>query len=1172
MYPPGANGGISGMVLYAVTRAEDDPRYAAGEEWEPGVARAVVNLYQDKDANGVIDDLDGDGVPTIADVDNYPFGNFPAIEDIDHNFNFGFDAGDALAITSTDSWDDNLPTGCAGEESVQVRLPTRDGGTSTDCFEGLRTFNQIRPALFDGGYAFASYFPGGIASGSGETEPIPAGTYIVETVPPPLYITVAEEHKNVDYGDLWTPSTLLLPPICVGDLHTVPAELTLFPGQSIAAPFAGQQRPLCDRKQVAIKGGGYNAAADFFVTTEVPLPGRAVGLVMNDLGNEFDTTSPNFTEKYAPPFLPIAIYDWRQEMPFSRVYTDEFGAYNALIPATHNVNLPSASGISPFMATLCINDPGPIEDPNNPGQMIPDPYYNPQYSRFCYTFNFHSGTTTYLDTPVLPTAAFAMGREAPLDCQVSDGSPKILRVDGPGNSGPVVSAGSALTIQSMGDVSVRNPGYGGAGEPMLVTRDFGFGTAQGEVTIGGVPVLAKNVSWSSDTISFPVPEGVSTGQLLVTRGDNDKTTEVGITVTINPSQLVMTVPQGGSIQATIDAAPDGALVIVPAGTYRENVVLDRSIQLQGNGAGSTTINATNLPTSRAVAWRETVQAKIEAGDSGLLPGQEGPYDNGLSIGWESPFVAEEAPAILVLPAAGEFALSATAPRIDGFSLTNAEVGGGILVNGYATGLQISNNSITNNSGVYAGGIRVGRSNVEGEIDGQNDNVSIHHNDISMNSGSKGPGGIALFAGADDFSVRDNWICGNFTSNSGAGVGKVGLSSRGRIEGNTIIFNQAWNGTIPSNGGGIYVAGNVGPAGALSSGSGSTQIVGNLIQGNSAGTGDGGGISLENVNGTDVENSPSDSSAWGEVEILNNIITNNVAGNAGAVALRDAARVVIANNTIANNDSTATSAAALNPDLQSSNPRGAGVVSYAHSGGLASAMGTVVGPEGAAYSNPRLVNNIIWHNRSFSWEMPAGALSGVLVPDPATPDFVDLEVFGLGAETFLDPDSCVLSDLAVAGAGYDDGTNSDGDPAFLDEYVNGSRGVLVEQEFKALTGPIATAVAFDEGGNFIDISFGPLTLIGDYHVGQVSSAVGLQGDEAIIGEYADLATDFDGEQRMSAISGWVDAGADEFHASPAGLCGLGFEAALIVPILQWSLRRRRRARIYKKDSQLEEMGQ
>jgi len=1170
VYPPGANGGISGMVFYAVTRAEDDPRYAAGEEWEPGVARAVLNLYQDSDADGVIDDLDGDGSPTISDVDNYPFGNFPAIEDVDHNFNFLFDSGDAIATTSTDSWDDNLPTGCVGEEGVQVNVPTGDGGTSTDCFEGLRTFNQVRPALFDGGYAFGSYFPGGISSGSEETEPIPTGTYVVESVAPPLYLALAEEHKNVDYGDLWTPSTLLLPPLCVGDLHTVPDILTLFPGQPIEAPYAGQQRPLCNRKQVTLRNGGFNAAADFFVTTEVPLPGRAVGIVMNDLGNEFDTTSPNFAEKYAPPFLPVTFYDWRQEEPFSRVYTDEFGAYNALVPATHNVNLPSASGVSPFMATICINDPGPIEDPDNPGQMITDPYYNPQYSRFCYTFNFNSGTTTYLDTPVVPTSAFASGLEEPLDCQVGDGSPKIRRVDGPGNSGPVASTGQTLTVQSMGDFSVRNPAYGNPGEPMLIARDYGFGATEGEVTIGGVAVPPADVSWSSDSISFPVPEGASTGQLLVTRGDNDAVTEVGITVTINPSQLVLTVPQGGSIQQTIDAAPDNALVIVPAGTYKENVIVDRGIQLQGNGAGSTTINGSNLPTSRLVEWRQVVQDKIDAGDAGLLPGQEAP-GVGNGGGWETNFVAEEAPAILVLPTAGEFAAAAIAPRIDGFSVTNAEVGGGILVNGYAEGLQISNNSITNNVGVYGGGIRVGRSDVEGEVDGQNDNINIVHNDISLNASSKGAGGVALFAGSDNFSVRDNWICGNFTSNNGGGIGKVGLSEGGRIEGNTIIFNETWNGTLPANGGGIQVSGNPGLEGALSSGSGSTQIVGNLIRGNSAGTGDGGGISLENVNGLDVENSPSDSAPWYEIEIFNNIITNNVAGNAGAVSLRDAARVVIAHNTIANNDSTATAAAALNTDLQSSNPRGAGVVSYAHSGTLAGAMGTVAGPEGAAYSNPRLINDIIWHNRSFSWEMPEGALSGVLVPDPGTPNFADLEVFGLGAGTFLDPDYCVLSDFGVAGSGYDDGTNSDGDPLFLDEYVNGPRGVLVEQEFKALTGPIATAVAFDEGGNFIDISFGPLTLIGDYHIGTFSSAVAMQADEAIIGEYADLATDFDGDLRISALSGWVDAGADEFRIPSGGMCGLGFEAALIVPMLHWSLRRRRRARTSKKGSQLEEMG-
>lgn len=46
-YAPGENGGISGIVYYATTRAEDDPRFAAAEEWEPGIPRVQVNLYQD---------------------------------------------------------------------------------------------------------------------------------------------------------------------------------------------------------------------------------------------------------------------------------------------------------------------------------------------------------------------------------------------------------------------------------------------------------------------------------------------------------------------------------------------------------------------------------------------------------------------------------------------------------------------------------------------------------------------------------------------------------------------------------------------------------------------------------------------------------------------------------------------------------------------------------------------------------------------------------------------------------------------------------------------------------------------------------------------------------------------------------------------------------------------
>ena len=46
-------------------------------------------------------------------------------------------------------------------------------------------------------------------------------------------------------------------------------------------------------------------------------------------------------------------------------------------------------------------------------------------------------------------------------------------------------------------------------------------------------------------------------------------------------------------------------------------------------------------------------------------------------------------------------------RIDGFTIKSADTGGGVIANGYADYLQISNNRISNNSGFYGGGIRVG---------------------------------------------------------------------------------------------------------------------------------------------------------------------------------------------------------------------------------------------------------------------------------------------------------------------------------------------------------------------------------------------------------------------------------------------------------------------------------
>ena len=131
------------------------------------------------------------------------------------------------------------------------------------------------------------------------------------------------------------------------------------------ARHAGQYRPLCDRKQITLIDGR-NAAVDFFLFTEVPIAAHLTGFILDDTANEFDPTSPQFGEKFSPPWLPVSIRDWTGR-EISRTYSDERGSYNALVPSTYTMNMATPSGVSPNMLITCMNDPGPIEDPANPG-------------------------------------------------------------------------------------------------------------------------------------------------------------------------------------------------------------------------------------------------------------------------------------------------------------------------------------------------------------------------------------------------------------------------------------------------------------------------------------------------------------------------------------------------------------------------------------------------------------------------------------------------------------------------------------------------------------------------------------------------------------------------------------------------------------------------------------
>jgi hypothetical protein len=1114
-YAPGENGGIAGVAVYATTRAEDDPSQAATDPWEPGIPRVQFNLYADWNNDGVIDDADGNGVIQLADVDNHPFGNFPGPEDIDRNGNGVFNRGDALNITTSDSWDDNMPTGCQGDTQFVFGQPIRD------CSETLQTWNTVRPAIFDGGWAFDVYYPFGKGLfGNPDAEiPLPGDRqYIVEVVPPPGYEVIKEEDKNVDFGDTYTPSPLLEPPPCVGTpankqpKHVVPAFLTLFPDAQIPAPRANDTTPRCNMKQILL-ADGQNAAADFHLFTEVPKAARGVGLINNDVAVTLDPFNPIIGEKAGTVWLPVSVQDFNGN-ELTRVYTDQFGTYNFIAPSTYSVNAPIPTGVSPNMLRLCLNHPGPIPDPANPKRSITDPYFDNRFSLTCYTFDFWPGKTTYLDTPVIPVAAFAAIFNASLDCEQPDGTPVIMDVTGPAAVGPIVNESDKLMILSPGNVNVPNPDCNSRFDPSCaptVTRDYGFGTTPGTVTIDGVALT--DVVWTNKTITGTVPAGAQTGQLEVVRGDNGKAAVTGITVTIGPlppNQSLWTVKPNESIQAAIDLASDGDLIIVRPGQYDENIIMNKKVRLQGSSAFSTVINSAPTLPENLQTHRERVQALLDAvpPTAALVPG-------------ENLELHIELAAVTVIPVEGTFTQTDNA-RIDGFSMTSATSGGAITVNGFAHYLQVSNNRLINNAGTYGGAIRLGTPGLIDPVSGNysdnlNDNIAIHHNQILMNgavASTTGGGGIAIHNGSTDYQVTDNYVCGNFSNGKGAGISHFGLSDGGLIARNKILLNESsFNSLQGGEGGGIIIKGEPSIVlGGLTPGTGSVQILDNLIQGNIAGNGKGGGIFVSFANGLDVQAS-ADSANWYGIDIFNNMIVNNVAGwVGGGIYLEDAAKVRIVHNTIANNSSTATGANALLPVGAGvpTVPTGAGVVGGVHSQGLAG----LANLDGQAHSDPLLQNNIIWHNTSFFYDPdPNDPLSGLFPLSPSP--YWDLQVFNsavvpdpIPAGVVLHPVNCALTSLlGPDGVDYTGNGNLEVvDPLFAADFVY----------------TLQTAAAPGEGGNTVQVTFTPIEPRGDYHLQETSPVI----DQAAATVIAELATDYDGETRPNGVAG--DIGADEFY--------------------------------------------
>ena len=443
---------------------------------------------------------------------------------------------------------------------------------------------------------------------------------------------------------------------CVGEMRIVPDYLSLFPQAQEVGPFAGATRPLCDRKEVTL-GDQMSANAKFYIFTSTHIAAQFTGVITDDFTAEFDPFSPQFGEKFAPPNLPVSTRDYLGN-EISRVYSDHFGAFNGLTFSSWEVDPPNITGYSPSMMVQCMNDAGPIPDPNNPGKFITDPLFNPAYSQFCYELPYMPGDTTYLDTPVVPTQAFVGAGYNNPDCAYPDATPAISEVDGDAVGPYVSAAGKTLTITALGNQSIYNSGYAGPSAIVApfnlksVNRHYGFASqctspsagsptcnTMSSVTIGGV--AATITSWSDTTITVTVPSGVpacaiqqqaqyggataNCGQLVITAG-NGKQSVDAVTVTVG-GKAPTHVAASGTIQSAIDAAAPGDLIIVDptcttgsgvvpcttagatksVSSHTEMLIMWKPVRLQGAGAATTIIDANAHPAGQLLdPWRRHV--------------------------------------------------------------------------------------------------------------------------------------------------------------------------------------------------------------------------------------------------------------------------------------------------------------------------------------------------------------------------------------------------------------------------------------------------------------------------------------------------------------------------------------------------------------------------------------
>ncbi len=447
-YDPGTNGGIAGSVFYDTARAEDDAAYAGAEPWQPGIPDLEMRLWKP-----------------------VPCGTNPGVPcDTNGNFEIAPDGSLAKGILLNTTITEHYvrPKDCVvrdvnGDPMDIPSLPPSTGGY--DCLEGPLSGLQFGTEFSElpGNYGFGDIMTDTVTGlPLAEPAPIPPGAYLLEVVIPndpvfgrPLYNLTKEEDSNIFGGDVFYPT--LAPPACAGPWHIVDVEGVGTDGYDIpwtadptdtstpvhnptfaevgGSRFEGQIKPLCNVKLVNVadqKGVG----PLFQLWTEVPIPGRWRGYVIDDLNLTSDPLSLTFGEKLGIAYSPVGIYDFTQRLVHT-IHTDYHGVFEVLLPSDGTNNAPTPSGALANVYYIYGNDPG------QPGSLNVN--YNPQYRSIGTSFEMYPGVLSPADLAPTQNGVGIWGPNSQTatlaQCALSDTTPQLFAVNT-----PVVNPGDSLTI------------------------------------------------------------------------------------------------------------------------------------------------------------------------------------------------------------------------------------------------------------------------------------------------------------------------------------------------------------------------------------------------------------------------------------------------------------------------------------------------------------------------------------------------------------------------------------------------------------------------------------------------------------------------------------------------------------------------------------------------------